>query len=259
MINGCYYFDCNASYGQGRTGAGSPPAGVEALLAEMDWHAVDRALVHHSLMRDHSPVVGNRMLTEGIAGQDRLVGSWAILPPQTRELAPRQAFYDAMAAANVRALWAYPDDHRYLLNRLTFGNMLDEVSERRIPLFLPRDASEVRPGGTWEMVTRLLAEYPALTLVVTNHGPWGEDRYFRPLLDAYPGFHIDISRYELDGGLVELVERYGASRLLYGSHYPLNAMGGPLLMLARAAINEEDRAAIAGGNLARLLKGAELP
>jgi len=258
MINGCFHFDCNACYGQGRISAGSPPADVETLLAEMDWHGVDRALVHHALMRDHSPVVGNQMLADGIMGHERLVGSWAILPPQTGELPAGQALYDAMAAANVRALWAYPDDHRYLLNRLTFGALLDEVSERRIPLFIPRDAVEARPGGTWELVTRLLAEYPALTLVVTAHGPWGEDRYFRPLLDAYPGLHIGISRYELDGGLVELVERYGASRLLYGSNYPLNAMGGPLLMLARAVLSDEDRAAIAGGNLARLLEGAEL-
>jgi len=258
MTKDCAYFDCNARYGAGLTGAGSPPARVEALIAELNWHGIDRALVHHTLMREHSPVVGNRVLAEGIAGHDRLVGSWAILPPQTNELPLGGAFYAAMAAANVYALWAYPDDHRYLLNRVTFGAFLDEVSERRIPLFVPRDAIEARPGGTWEVVTDLLQAYPRLTLVVTAHGPWGEDRYFRPLLDTFEGFHIGISRYELEGGLVELVERYGASRLLYGSNYPISPMGGPLLMLARAAISQEERAAIAGGNLARLLEGAEL-
>jgi predicted TIM-barrel fold metal-dependent hydrolase len=107
------------------------------------------------------------------------------------------------------------------------------------------------------LLTNLLTEYPTLTVVLMAHGSWGEDRFFRPLLDRYPGLHLDISRYELDGGLVELVGRYGAERLLYGSNFPATTMGGPRLMLVRAAISEADRAAIAGGNLKRLLEGVQ--
>ncbi len=253
------YMDCNVSLGYPAAGVYRPCGTAEELVAELDWAGVDGALVHHALMREQSPVVGNRALTEAIAGFERLAATWAILPPQTGELGEPDALFAAMATANVRALWAFPDDHRYILGRATFGAFLDEVSARRIPLFLPRDAGGPRPPDTWNLVYRLLQEYPGLTLVVAAHGPWGEDRFFRPLLEQYPRFHLDISRYELDCGLRELVGRYGHERLLYGSNFPRNAMGGPRMMVARAEIGDDARRAIAGDNLRRLLAEVELP
>ncbi|MBM3189390.1 MAG: hypothetical protein FJZ90_11790 [Chloroflexi bacterium] len=253
MTDRTWYFDCNASIGAPSSGVYRPCMTAEELLAEMDWHGVDQALVYHALMREESPVVGNAVLCESIAGKERLVGAWAILPPQTGELPAGEAFFAAMAAHGVRALWAFPERHRYLLNRVTFGAFLDAVSERRIPLFLPRDSGGPWPSDTWELACRLLSEYPHLTLVMAAHGPWGEDRFFRPLLEQYPRFHLDISRYELDCGLRDLVARYGPERLLYGSNFPHHAMGGPRLMVARAEMDEGARRAIAGGNLRRLL------
>lgn len=243
------YMDCNVSVGTEYAGTYRPCISVGELLAEMDWHGVEQALVYHTLERNQSPVVGNAVLAEEIAGQARLVGAWSILPPQTEELSAPPAFFHEMAAANVRALWAWPAEHRYALNRITFGGVLDEVAERRIPVLIPCD---------WELAQRVLADYPQLTLVVTAQGPWGNDRYFRPLLERYPRFHLDISRYELDCGLRELVGRYGADRLLYGSAFPQAPMGGPRLMVAQAEISEPARRAIAGGNLRRLLGEVEL-
>jgi predicted TIM-barrel fold metal-dependent hydrolase len=257
MTDTVVYWDCNVCLGRPTAGVYRPCPTAEGLLAEMDWAGIERALVRHALMSDQSPAVGNRALFDAIAGQSRLMGSWAILPPQTGELGDPTDFFCVMAAANVRALWAFPEEHRYLLNRNTFGAFLDEVAERRIPLLLPRHAGGPRPPDTYMLLTNLLTEYPTLTVVLMAHGSWGEDRFFRPLLDRYPGLHLDISRYELDGGLVELVGRYGAERLLYGSNFPATTMGGPRLMLVRAAISEADRAAIAGGNLKRLLEGVQ--
>jgi predicted TIM-barrel fold metal-dependent hydrolase len=253
------YYDCNVSFGANGAGVFRPCLSVEELLAEMDWVGVERALVYHALMREQSPVVGNAVLAESIAGQPRLAGTWAILPPQTGELPPAGEFFKAMARANIRALWAFPEEHRYILDRLTFGSFLDELSERRIPLLLPREAGGPRPPDTWNLVYRLLGQYPQLTLILTGHGPWGEDRYFRPLLERYPRFYLEISRYELDCGLRELVATYGPERLLYGSGFPRFAMGGPRLMLAQAEIGAEAKRAIAGDNLRKLLAEVQLP
>ena len=252
------YFDCNASFGAHVAGVYQPCLSADELLAEMDWVGVDQALVHHALMREQSPVVGNAILAESIAGRPRLGGTWAILPPQTGELPQASEFFAAMARANIRALWAFPEEHRYLLDRLTFGSFLDGLSERRIPLLLPRDAGGPRAPDTWNLVYRLLSQYPQLTLVLTGHGPWGEDRYFRPLLEHYPRFYLEISRYELDCGLRELVAKYGSGRLLYGSNFPRFSMGGPRLMLAQAEISVEAKRAIAGDNLRKLLAEVEL-
>ena len=251
-------FDCNTSFGSPATGGYLRCATVADLLAEMDRLGVDQALVHHALMRDQSPVVGNAALAESIAGQERLVGTWAILPPQTGELATGQPFFAAMERASVRALWAFPALHRYLLRRMVFGGLLDEVAERRIPLFVHRDAGGPNTQDTWNLVYDLLQEYPDLTLVLAAHGSWGEDRYFRPLLEGFSRFYLDVSRYELDRGLCDLVSKYGCERLLYGSDFPRTAMGGPLLMVRCAELDLEARRAIAGDILRRLLREVQL-
>lgn len=253
------FFDCNASIGSPMAGLVKPCVTAADLLAEMDWCGVERALVWHVLMREQSPVLGNRVLTEAIDGQPRLVGTWAILPPQTGELSRGRAFFDELAASNVRALWAFADEHRYLLSRVTFGRFLDEVAGRRIPLLVPRTSSlRTHPSSMWRDIYALLADYPALTLVVAAHGCWGEDRYFRPLLEQYRHLYLDISRYEVDGGLAGLVRTYGAERLLYGSAFPETPMGGARLMLARAMIDDRARRLIAGENLERLLSAEVL-
>lgn len=258
MADPIRFFDCNVSFGSPMGGVFCPCPTVSELLAELDWAGIERALVHHTLMREQSPTVGNAVLAAEIADQSRLVGSWAILPPQTEEIAPAPIFFRQMAAANVRALWAFPLEHRYLLDRLTFGCFLDEVSERRIPLFLPRDSIGTQPGDAWALAYRLLEQYPRLRLVMATHGPWGEDRYFRALLEHYRDFYLDISRYELDCGLRELTRRYGHERLLYGSNFPRTYMGGPRLMVAQAEISDEAKIAIAGANLERILGEVEL-
>jgi len=245
------YWDCNVSFGSPPTGLVKPCKTAAELLEEMDWHGIESALVHHSLMTDQSPVVGNRVLAEEIAGQPRLIGTWAVLPPQTHELSSGPSFFHEMAQANIRGLWAFTEEHRFLLDRLVFGRFLDEAAERRVPLFIKRSTG-------WPVIYHLMEQYPSLTLVVTGHGPWGEDRLFRPLLGHYTNLYLDISRYELDCGIADLVANFGYKRLLLGSGFPQAPMGGPRLMLARCAISEKARAAIAGGNLERLLRKVEL-
>jgi hypothetical protein len=126
------------------------------------------------------------------------------------------------------------------------------MAEVRIPLFVP--LAEVGGGAEgWSRIARVLRDVPDLTLVGVGHGCWGDDRFFRPLLERYPGLHIDISRYELDAGTECLVAKYGSGRLLFGSGHPYSTMGGPVTMLAHAPIADAARADIASGNLNRLL------
>jgi hypothetical protein len=245
------YWDCNVEIGLPQIGLTKPCPKAKDLLSEMDWVGIESALVHHALMRDQSPVVGNAVLADEIADYPRLLGTWATLPPQTGELPSSPGFFREMAAANVRALWAFPDVHRYILERLVFGAFLDEVAERKIPLFIMGYLG-------WQVFYNLLAQYPSLTVVAAAHGPWGDDRYFRPLLEHYTNFYLDISRYELDCGIRDLVIKYGPKHLLMGSNYPYAPMGGPRLMLAHGDIDDNAREVIASGNLRRLFGKVDL-
>ena len=131
------------------------------------------------------------------------------------------------------------------------GTVLGELVERRIPLFV-----NVEEG--WQLLHDVLASWPELVLIATDHGCWGDDRFFRPLLERYRHFHIDTSRYELDGGLEDVLKAYGSRRLLFGSSYHHVPMGGSSLLVRHAEIGEDDRAAIASGNLQAILDEVRL-
>lgn len=239
-----HFFDVNASFGVATVPALKNVETPAELLEEMDFCGVSEALVFHHAMRDDTPSRGNRIVVEAVAGQPRLHPTWAILPPQTEELGTVEDLLAGMRAHGVCALRAFPAQHRYLLNGTTFGALFEEMIARRIPLILPDE---------WAMIEGLLREFPKLTVIanqLTNHG---QDRYFRPILERYPNFYVDTTRYECDGGIAAFCRRYGPDRLLFGSGFPEVQFFGGVLALAHADIPDAHKEAIAGGNLRRLL------
>ena len=98
-----------------------------------------------------------------------------------------------------------------------------------------------------------------MTVVAVNQGPHSFERYLRPLLDRFQNFHLETSGLLVEGLIEEFCVRYGPDRLLFGSGYPDNCRGGALMRLAQAEVADADKAAIAGGNLDRLLNQVRLP
>jgi predicted TIM-barrel fold metal-dependent hydrolase len=247
------FFDCNAFFGSPSKRLLAPAPKVDDLLAEMDFCGVERALVWHITQHDVSPIVGNPLLAEAICDQPRLTGCWAILPTHTHELPRPDAFFSQMKAARIGAVRMFPSTHHFLANEVALGDWLAPMSERRIPLFV-----SLWRGMGWQDIYNLLADFPRLVCVICDHGCWGTDRYFRPLLARYPNVCVDTAQYLLDGGLESLVHDYGPERLLYGSGFPESYHGGMMLAIRHAKIADEAKEAIAGGNLERILGEAQL-
>ncbi len=247
------FFDCNVFFGLPARRPLAPVPAVEDLLVEMDRAGVGKALVWHIAQHDASPQIGNQLLAEAIKPHPRLVGCWTVLPNQAREFPPPAAFFQQMRAARVMALRVFPDSHRFLANAVSMGDLLEPMVARRIPLIL-----SLRRGVDWPAIYALLAEFPDLVCAICDHGCWGMDRMFRPLLERYPRVYVDTAQYLLDGGLEALVADYGPDRLLFGSGFPESYWGGMMLALRHAQIPDEAKAAIAGGNLERMLAEVRL-
>ena len=247
------FFDCNTFFGSPARRLLAPAPQVDDLLKEMDFCGVERALVWHIAQHDASPLIGNDLLSDAIAPHPRLVGCWTLLPTQTHELPSPPVFFQQMQAARIAALRIFPNTHRFQANAVTLAPWLERMIARRIPLFV-----SVRRGMEWRDIYSLLAEFPNLVCVICDHGCWGMDRQFRPLLEHYPNVYVDLAQYLLDGGIETLVSDYGAERILFGSGFPESYLGGMMLALRHARIPEEAKNAIASGNLDRLLAEAIL-
>ena len=243
------FFDCNCSFGANPIPAFRYARSAQDLVQEMDFCGIDRALVYHANMRFGDPIAYNRKLVEEIKDIPRLSPTWAILPSQTGEALQVDDLLKHMSASGVKALRAFPQEHRYRLDARTFGDLLEALAQRRIPLFVKQNLL---------LLGDLLADSPDLIVVAVNQGPHSFERYLRPLMEAYPNLHIDTSYYIIAGAMEEFCSRYGPDRLLFGTAFPDNCSGGALLQLLHADIDEPSKRAIAGENLERLLGEAVL-
>lgn len=238
-------FDCNCWYGRPPRPpfrfAGSPAE----LLEQMDFCGIGAALAYHVNQRFGVPQVYDRVALEDLRGQPCLFPVRTLLPPQTGELPAPDALLAELRRDGVRAVRAFPCEHRYRLDGLTFGPHLEMLAAQRIPLLVKADCLAIAD---------LLRDCPELTVIAMSQGPHSLERYLRPILDRYTNLHLDTSGLLVEGLIEEFVARYGAERLVFGSGFPDNAAGGAQLHLMHAGISEEARAAIAGGNLRRLLE-----
>jgi hypothetical protein len=248
-----HFFECNTFFGLPALRPLMPVPTAEMLLAEMDRVGIERALVWHIAQHDAAPQVGNALLTEAIRPHERLIGCWTVLPNHAHEFPPPAALFEQMRQARVAAIRIFPASHRFPANALALGELLEAMVACSIPLFL-----SLRRGSNWPLIYSLLAEFPDLVCVICDHGCWGEDRSFRPLLARYPHVYVDTAQYLLDGGIESLAADFGTGRLLFGSGFPESYHGGMMLALRHAQITDEAKQAIAAGNLERITAETKL-
>jgi predicted TIM-barrel fold metal-dependent hydrolase len=246
------WFDCHAEFGRRMTPNPIQRATAPELAALLGEIGVGRALVLHPAQYEHHPAVGNARVAEETRGVPGLHPAWALLPPQLEELGDVDAFLAAMREGGARALWAFPDQHRFHLTMTALGPLIEAMAARRIPLLLKTsDASKVN----WGSVAAFLAEAPSILRVIcVTTALWGEDRYFVPIFQQHRNLHIATSTLNLEGAIPAFVRRFGPDRLLYGSSFPDRQPGGTLLAVLHSGLPDADVAAIAGGNLDRLLR-----
>ncbi len=241
-------FDCDAAFGRGTTPLPRELETADDLLAEMEHCGIEQALVWHRDARERSFAQGNARL-DALKGHPHLHRSCTIMPHTAREDFTEQELFEYIQTEDIRAVRAFPATHCYLLDPISCGELLGLLTAYRVPLFV--SLSEFH--DQWQGVYNLMRNFPHLTLVLTETGCWGQDRYFRPLIRGFPRFFLSTNRFETAGQLKSLVDDLGPERLMFGSGLPFNNPGGYIMMLERADISDEAKQAIAFGNLANML------
>jgi len=225
---------------------------AEELLAELDFCGIDCAVVSHNSMVDLDPDHGNRMiLAETAKAPERLLPTWTILPPITEPQYTPERLFPAMKSSGVQLLRAYPERNRFLLNRVVMGELLGEIEAAKIPLYLS-------PSEGWQGIYSVLQEFPTLTVIIHNYGLWSHARLTYPLFRAYKNVYMESGDMQTAGEIKEVCEKFGSERILFGSNFPSNAIGGPLAALLGSGITKEQMANIASRNMERLLGEVKL-
>jgi len=246
------YIDCLAGIGKMGPKDVLIPWTKEALLDEMLYCGIHGALVYHNVAREYDPAYGNAMLMDEIEHEPRLLPCWVVMPHQTGEMPPGAALVEEMLARNVRAARMYPKGHNYAFDDDTCGELFRALEAERILLSL--DFSQVS-GPELGAACDRHGDLPILLTGVS----WAQTRFLYPLLDRHRNLHVEFSTFQANYAVERLGERYGFDRLLFGTDALLKSPGAAKAFVDYADISSEERAKIAGENVARLLRLSEPP
>jgi len=245
MLN---FFDGNVVIGKLKTPMPGGVLDTNRLLAEMDRYGIRESLFYHALAKRNAPARGNALAAKAAAASERLHACWLLLPTHCGELSPLEILTSEMREADVRAARIAPDtaNHAFSLSKVVCGDLFAWLAQTRIPLFV-----ELGPVS-WESIDDLMEGYAGLRLVLVDIN-YRANRDLYPRLKVYEGLYVETSGLEQHCGIQDVCERFGPGRLLFGSRLPLMCPGAARHAVESAGISEEDKAAIAGENLRRLL------
>jgi len=251
-VDGIIYLDALARIGKMGPKDEKIPWKAETLLMEMEHCGIHGALVYHSVAREYDPAYGNRMLMEEVRGSPRLYPCWVLILHHCGEMPPGRELVRQMLHAGVRAARICPKAHSFPLDEHACGELLDALESERILLNVGIDQT------TYTELAEVASRHPDLPILMTGCH-WGHTRFIYPLMDRCPNIHIEFSTFQANYALERLTGRYGAERLLFGTDALLKSPGAAKAFVDYAELNPSDRAKIAGGNLARLLRLENLP
>lgn len=260
------FFDCNATIGAPAAPVLGNILGIDTLLGELDLFSIDEALIVHAHAQELDYRVGNELVADAAGRAPRRLRPMATLfpTPTARGTVNRSVEYlKELLISGFRAVRLHPNPTHHIMDPTVYarqyplvaevaGPLLEAMQAHRVPLFV--ELAQV----TWPEIYAVCREYPALPVVLLNVS-YTHKRSLYGGFDAYPNLYAECSGFHAYRGVEEICELFGPGRLLFGTRLPTYDAVAAIGMVMYADIDPHVRAAIAGGNLRRLLDGVQAP
>jgi predicted TIM-barrel fold metal-dependent hydrolase len=243
------FFDCSCQIGARSVVYPGSFTEPEALVSAMQYYGIQKALVYHSLSREYHAGTGNDQLMEAIKAYPTLLPVWCVMPSHTAEFAEPEELAARMKTEGVKAVILFPADHGYSLSPWNSGELLRSLESHGALLLL--ELVQV----SWDGLHDILERYPRLNIVLTRLD-YDINRNLYPLVKVFPQLYLETSGVKAHRGIEDVCARFGAGRLVFGSGMPVLSGGAAAAMVQYASIGDDEKDAIAHGNLERLLGGA---
>ena len=219
------------------------------LPAILKKHFLTGGLVSHWRGKAVSAQDGNESLTAVMEERSNpdLFAVWTGLPlfPRDNGLLPGNGEPPAV----VKAVRIFPRTHNFPLAVWSVGTLMAWLHERHIPLLL------FHTECAWNDLFTVAQAFPSLPVIVETQTQkiLYHTRPLFALMKACPNIRVELSNLCGAGMLEYTVREFGADRLIYGSFLPVGDPLVPIGMVVDAAISEQEKKAIAGENLRRLI------
>lgn len=247
------YIDSCASIGMNGPTDARVPWKTSSLLADMEHAGIHGALVWHWLAREYAPTYGNDVLMEEVSQSDRLLPCWVVVPHHAGEMAPGPEVVAEMQERGVRAAKMFPRRHGYRFCEETCGLLFEALEAASIPLLIDVGRYGDDQQATLAEVSEVCARHPGLP-VLLQKARWEDTRDVLALMAAHANTTVEFSSFQVHYGMEFLAAQIGAERLLLGTEWPFKSPGAARSFVDYCELSDADKALVAGGNLARLLR-----
>jgi predicted TIM-barrel fold metal-dependent hydrolase len=223
------------------------------LLARMEEAGIDRAVVCPVRPRGYHLAPANRHVANAVeAHGDRLIG-FARVDPNRGAEAVRDA-EDALERLGLRGLFLHPWEETFRVSATVVEPVVEVARSRRVPVVVAAGYPWLSEGL---QVGDLARRFPEVTFLATNGGQinisgLGQTDVELALADN-PNLLVQTAGVYREDFLEGVVSRFGSGRLVFASGFPLTDPRLEILRVRWAHLDESDRVAVLGGNLARLI------
>jgi hypothetical protein len=257
MILPLNFLDVNCCIGPYYNPAPGHDWSAIGLLAKMDELGIAEACPAAVLGRDYDPREGNAWLSANLPGSPRLHPVWTVGNHHSGEFPPPDELLAQMREHGVRMLrlFLYPTAFLDRLDLPLLTELFDAMDEHRVPLLVDTSDPLLLRAEDLEPVFK---GWPKLPLILSVPKVVQNERWFYYLWERYDSFHLDLSGYQVLGGIKAIVERFGSRRLVYGSRYPFFTPLQSMLQLIYAEVDDTAKRAIAGDTVRGLLREVRL-
>lgn len=226
---------------------------VSTLTGYLKRYDIVGGVVTHIAAKNYSPFEANEWLLESLRTvQDlRLWGNVVLLPGMFPDGDAGRAYLLQAIARGARMARVFPMSHKFSLRSwcIGSGNMLRLLEELQVPLVIWH--TEV----SWDEVEWLCRMYPTLSVIVegTPRKILYHTRSYYPLLEQYPNLYIELHSLINYMGVEEIVQLFGARRLIFGSYMSFYDPNTVMMQVTHARIPVDQKMSIARGNLLELI------
>jgi predicted TIM-barrel fold metal-dependent hydrolase len=232
---------------------------AESLVQGMDRLGIDRACVSSSLALGPDVRTGNNDVLRAIDQfPDRIVGAAVINPRYPDEIDGE--LYRMFECQGVRMIKVHPESHAYPIDGAAYAPAWTFAEKRRIPI-LTHSWGEGRGYDHPLQAERVARAHPDMPLILGHSA--GTPNGIEASIDAakrMPNLFLDTGTSLVFRGAIEtMVREVGASRILFGTDGTYLADPPQLGKVIFARISDDDKVAILGQNLRRLLDGVLTP
>lgn len=248
------FLDCNLWMGRPNSPEFVTGFDMDTLRQRMSRYGIRGGIVSHFASISYGQAWGNTRVIEAIRG----TGLWAgivLVPEMFYAETDGRAYLAGAISQGARLARLFPRAHNFTVRAWCTGAMFHALEDGHVPVMVRH------VQVSWEDIRYLCESYPNLTIIVeaVEQKILYHNRLFYPLLERYPNLRLELHNFVAYGAVEDVVERFGADRLVFGSYMPISDPNASIMQVTDARISEEEKSLIARQNLLQLVNGVRQP